>query len=132
MPLIDMSDVLTDPMFLDSFTVNRRTQSVDNTGYGSTSAQAFPGVNGVVYPSEENELRRYPDLSIQSKSLTVITQLALRGESETAGTEFQPDIVVWNGDNFLVRKLEDYSNYAAGFILAICTSIDLVDQPPAG
>jgi hypothetical protein len=131
MPMMDLSEVLTDPMLLDSFAVNRRTQTVDDFGIASTSTQPFAGLYGVIYPSEENELKRLPDLQIQSKAITVITMFALRGESEAASTEYAPDVVVWNGDNFLVRKVEDYSNFAAGFIFAICTSTDLVDQPPA-
>jgi hypothetical protein len=133
MPMMDLSEVLTDPMLLDTFSVNRRTQTVNEFGLACSSTQPFPDINGVVYPSDDNDLKRLPDLSIQSKALTVITQFSLRGESETSGSgaaSFYPDIVVWNGDQFLVRKIDDYSNYAAGFILAICTSIDLVDQPP--
>lgn len=130
MPLLDMSDVLTDPMFVDTFSVNRRVQTVNDSGIASSTVQALPGINGVVYPSDENDLQRLPDLSIQTKAITVVTMFALRGESEAAGSEYYPDIVVWNGDNFLVRHVNDYSNYAAGFILAVCTSIDLVDAPP--
>ena len=36
------------------------------------------------------------------KTITVITRFALRGDSETAGTDYAPDIVHWQGDNFVV------------------------------
>lgn len=133
MPLIEMSEVLTDPMFLDSFSVNRRTQLVDETGIASTGSTVFPGVFGVVYPSDKNDLSRLPDFQLQSKAITVITKFALRGESKTSGdgaTSFYPDLVVWNGGSYIVAVLEDYSRFASGFLLAICTSIDLVDQVP--
>lgn len=130
MPLLDMSTVLDDPNIIDTFAVLRRTEVVNNFGVSAVTAVSTPGVYGVVYPSNENDLKRFPDLQVQAKALTVITRFALRGESEASGSEFQPDVVVWNGDNFVVRALEDWSNYASGFILAICTSIDLVDQPP--
>lgn len=133
MPMLDVSAVLTSPMLMDTFLVNRRTQTVNNFGIASTTIQPFPGLFGVVYPSNENELKRLPDLQVQEKAITVITRFALRGEAETSANpavSFQPDIVVWGGDNFVVRKIEDWSQYGPGFILAICTSIDLVDAPP--
>jgi hypothetical protein len=108
----------------------RRTQTVNDLGVASTTTVPTPSVPGVVYPSNENDLKRFPDLQIQSKAITVVCQFALRGESEVAGTEFQPDVIVWSNDNYVVRALDDWSQYAAGFILAICTSIDLVDSPP--
>jgi len=37
---------------------------------------------------------------------------------------------VWNGDNYEVRSLSDFSNYGAGFTQADCVSVDLLDLPP--
>jgi len=134
MPMLNLSPVLTSPMLLDTFTVNRRQQSINNYGEASTTVTANTNIRGIVFPSDENDLKRLPDAQIQAKAITVITAFALRGESETGTggdeTQFQPDIVVWNGDSFMVRVVEDYTNYAAGFVLAVCTSIDLVDEPP--
>lgn len=133
MPMMDMSSALTNPITMDQFSANRRTQSVDNFGISSTANVISTPLYGVVYPSNENDLKRLPDTQVQSKAITVITRFALRGESHTSGSEFQPDIVVWplvNGNSYLVRDVLDWSQYAAGFINAICTSINLVDQPP--
>lgn len=130
MPLLDMSIVLNDPQLIDSFSVIRRTETVNNFGVSTIASVTIPDLYGPIYPSNENDLARFPDLQVQTKAITVITRFALRGEAETSGTEFQPDVVVWGGDNFVVRRIEDWSKYALGFIMAICTSIDLVDQPP--
>jgi galactose-6-phosphate isomerase len=130
MSQLDFSAVLTDPLFLDSYTVIRRTQLMSSSGIASTTNVSLPHIAGVVYPSDENDLKRLPDAQVMAKSLTVITNFTLYGESEAAGFEFQPDLVVWNGDSFVVRLIEDWSNYGTGFIKAICTSIDLVDSPP--
>src|SRR5580698_10692341 len=132
MPLLDLSSVLTSPMLWDTFTVNRRIQTVNNFGIATVAVQAIAGLFGVVYPSNENELKRYPDLQVQDKAITVITRFALRGETETTAdpsVSYQPDIVVWGSNNFVVRKVEDWSQYGPGFLLAICTSMDLVDMP---
>lgn len=127
---------LTNPMMLDSFTVNRRQQSVNNFGESSTAVTPTTNVRGVVYPSDENDLRRLADIGYQAKAITVITRFALRGASETGSgageVQYQPDVVVWNGDSFIVRLIEDMSNYGPGFVKALCSSMDSVDQPPVG
>lgn len=132
MSMLDMSSALTNPMLLSNFDVNRRVQTVDDFGTGSTAITPFTGLFGVIYPSDDNDLKLLPDLRVMGNTLTVITMFALYGEAEANGTDYQPDLVIWNGDSYLVRVVEDFSNYSAGFIKAICTSIDLVDQPPAG
>ena len=130
MSLLSLAAVLSSPMLVSTFAVTRRTQTVSDFGIASTSPTSFPGLAGVVYPSDDNELKRLPDEQLQGNTITVITQFALRGESKTSGAEYQPDLVVWQGDSYVVRMVNDYAQYANGFVLAICTSIDLVDAPP--
>jgi hypothetical protein len=132
MPMINITVALTSPMLADTFSVIRRAQVVGNNGRASTQNTTFPNLYGPVCPSTPDELRLVPDLATNEKAITVITRFALRGISETIdGTQYLPDVVVWKGDNFKVAKLQDWSNYGPGFVLAICTSIDLVDAPPA-
>jgi hypothetical protein len=131
MPMINITAALTSPMLADSFSVIRRTQTVGSNGRATMAQQTISNLSGPVYPSDDNDLKRLADEQITGKAITVITRFALYGEVEVAGTQYQPDIVVWRGDNFLVKHLEDWSNYGPGFVLAICTSIDVVDQPPA-
>jgi hypothetical protein len=137
MPLLDVSRVLMNPLLIDVFSVNRRVQTVSNSGLASTTSTIITPVNGVVYPSNEEDLKLFPDLRFTEKALTVITRFALRATAETSAdppVTFQPDIVVWplpiGGNNFLVRGLLDWSQYGPGFLLAICSSIDLLDLPP--
>ena len=129
MPFLDVSDALSDPMTLDSFLVHRRTETVDNFGLGKVSVEKIPQ-RGVVYPESLNDLARRPEAQINAKSLTVITRFALRGESKDSNTnaQYQPDLVEWHTDFFVVVHVEDWSNYARGFVKATCTSIDSVDQ----
>lgn len=65
-----------------------------------------------------------------TKSVVVITRFALRGVSKDSNDNksYTPDIVKWNNDFFVVIHVEDWSNYARGFVKATCTSIDSVDQ----
>lgn len=129
MPLIDVSLVLRDPNLIDSLWIHRRTEVVNNFGISTTTTELLSAY-GIAYPATDNDLKRFPDLQIQGKSIVVITQFMLRGESQLQGSEFQPDVVVWNGNNFVVKALEDYSLYGRGFVFAICASMDLVDAYP--
>lgn len=129
-PLINVSAAITSPMLADQFVVLRRTQTVGTNGRVSFTVAAPQNACGTIYPSNKNDLERFPNLQVMGKTITIITRFALRGESQATGTDYAPDIVQWHGDNFLVVGLEDWSSYAPGFVFAICQSMDLKDVPP--
>lgn len=129
--MLDVRVALCNPYLLDQFSVSRRTQGFDGFGQVVINAQLIPGIRGIVYPEGANDLARRPEADVTAKTIIVITRFALQGEAETTGTNVKPDILIWNGDSFLVTHVEDYSNFAAGFVKCRCESIDIVDQPPA-
>jgi hypothetical protein len=132
---IDVSDLLGDPDFIDTFTVLRRQETTNNSGESTLAITTYPTPPdlpqpyGAVFPTGDNKLVRQQDFTTQSSTITVITQFRLRGSSKSGGSEFQPDIVVWNGGNYVVSNVNEYTQYGAGFIEAECTSIDFT--PPA-
>jgi len=129
-PMLDVSAALTNPYTLDSFIVYRRKQTVNGFGETCVAVEIEKGIRGVVTPASLQELTRRPEAQIARKSITVITRFALRGESQTVEeTQFQPDIVVWNNDSYLVVHVEDYSDYARGFVKVTANSTDMVDLP---
>lgn len=132
MPQIDLSDIVLDPFIAgEAFSVIRRQQAVDNNGIMSTVNTAVPNVRGQVTPTGDNSLVREEAFQTQSKSISVITSYRLRGASKDEnGVQWQPDLVLWKGDYYIVREIKDWSQYGAGLIEADCTSIDFVDQPP--
>lgn len=130
MTWMDMSDALLEPAFQSSFDVQRRADDVDVHGRTQISWTTTPGVPGVVYPSGKNDLERLPDYQRAGKTISVITKFRLQGPSQ----DLQPDYVIWpsqTGDPYVVAHLEDYSQYGAGFILAICSTVELLPQPPS-
>lgn len=130
-PTLDMRVALTNPMTLDKFNVLRRSQSISDSGRVNLTVTPFNNVRGIVTPSlSMKDLQRMTDAQIQSKAIAIVTRFALRGESEDSGhQDFQPDIVFWNNNNFLIILVEDYSNYAAGFVRAIGTLLDIKAVP---
>jgi hypothetical protein len=127
MPQINMQVALTNPYTLDKFDVIRRVQDVSEQGLVVLpEPQIFTGVFGTVASVQQKDLMRMTAEQLQSKSISIITRFALRGASEDAGQQdFQPDIVVWNGDSYLIIILDDYSNYALGFVRAVGVMMDI-------
>jgi hypothetical protein len=131
MPTIDVSDLLTDPDLADTFTVLRRQQVTGSNGTITTVTTPTYNVVGVVGPSGDNSLARQAAFETQGKSIQVITKFRLRGATREAGNVYQPDIVVWGGDNFLVVSVSDFTRFGVGFVSVDCTSMDLVDVATA-
>jgi len=133
MPEIDVTDVLFDPMVGGTaFTVLRRVQTLGINGQVAIVETAIvPSPVGSVRPTGDQSLVREDAFQQQAKSIRVVTTFRLRGEATDGGADYQPDVVVWKGSRFLVRTIEDYSQFGAGLIQADCTSMTFVDPPPS-
>jgi hypothetical protein len=127
MPSIDVSDVIADPdISVSVFTVLRRRETVDNFGDASFQTQQFQA-SGAVYPSGDNSLIRQEAMQTGNNTVTVVTSYPLRlaAKDPATGYSFQPDIVVWEGENYLVKSINEFRQYGAGFVEAECVSMDL-------
>lgn len=134
MPMLDISVALTSLMFVDVFQVVRRIETVDEFGESTVTLQTFFPVYGSVQAASNNDLKRLPDEQHQGKNISVVTKFPLQGVTANG----QPDLIQWpvnqngaNADSFVVAYLDDYSQFAAGFVQAICHSIDMTDYAPA-
>lgn len=125
MPGLDVSDALMEVELQDCFTVERRKETITTKGRSQTALQTFRQ-QGCVYAATPNDLRRLPDEQHMMKTIVVVTEFRLQGPSPG----FQADVVDWNGNRYLVRDVEDFSGFGQGFVSAICTSMDFVDEPP--
>ena len=127
MPWLNPTSSLTNPRFADQFTVTRRAEVVNGYGELATVNSTILAAGVVNITFGQNELDRGPDEQHQGKSISITTKFRLYGE--VAG--YQPDLISWHGDTFLVVKVEDYLGFGAGFIQAEARSIDLVDAAPS-
>jgi hypothetical protein len=125
MPLLDVTSILNDPDFADGFSAKRREQTVDTHGRLVTVERLIPDLVGVVTMTSPTDLDRGPDYQVNSRSITIVCKFPLRGES----TNYQPDIVLWRGDNYLVRHVDLYPQFGAGFYQVQCESIEKTDSP---
>lgn len=130
MAMLDVSIALTNPYTLDCFNLLRRKQNVNQSGGSRFEAVKFLGVPGIIYPEGLADLSRRAEVQFENKSIVVISIFPMRGASEDADDQYQPDIIIWNGDNFLVKRVEDYSRFARGYVKVTAESVDLNDLAP--
>jgi hypothetical protein len=132
MPYIDASTLLLDPMIAgEPFTVLRRQQTIDAFGMAQLQTPRLNAV-GSIGPVSPDQLSRLPDQAHQAKTLNVVTTTRLYGQAKSPdGAMYLPDLLLWKGDYFVVQALDDYTQYGAGMVQAICTSIDYTEAAPA-
>jgi len=126
MALLDVvTDTMFDPDIIDPFDVIRRAQTTTAHGRTQITSTTIPGLTGVITASSPSELDRSQDYQTMTRSITVVTQFALRGASEG----FQPDIVVWKGTRHIVKHVGPYPHFGPGFYQAECSSEQTIDPP---
>lgn len=126
---IDVSDVLLGSEIAGTqFIVQRRQEAVGQDGFGAQQLLQLQAY-GSVQPMEA-ELLREPEYDGVTNGIIVITPFRLRSASKAQGNNYKPDIILWNGNSYIVRRIENWSQYGAGFIKAECVSEDFIDQAP--
>lgn len=134
MPEIDASaDVLLDPFVAaTSFVVVRRRSWTDVNGIAQQSESRINAL-GSVTPTGDSSLIREDGYTTATKTLMVITRLFLRNASEDVnGIKWQPDLIFWQDDYFVVKDLDDYSQFGVGMVKADCMAFEYDIEPPIG
>lgn len=116
MPLLDVTDVLYDPMFATSITVLRTTEGIDSNGRGYKGPEVSTTVVAVVIPQSGAVLQRLAEGSNISESITVYTEFRLSASVDGQSA----DEILWNGRRYVVKNVSDYSQYGRGFMSAVC------------
>lgn len=132
MPEIDLSEVLLDSVVAGEwFTVIRRPDVVGSNGQTTIGAIQFQAI-GQITPIGPNSILREEAFTTDEKAIRVTTSFMLRGPSKDPTMQnFQPDIIMWRGNSYIVRTIADFSKYGPfGMITAECSSIDYVENAP--
>lgn len=135
MPLLDVSELMTDPDFAQRVSVQRRLETVGANGRPTFTTATFKNVVVVIYPVDTaiggNALERTDAASYRGAALEIVTKFQLRGPAQVAGTNYQPDIVVYNGDPYIVSVMNDFAKFGPGFVRAELNAMSSVDAPPS-
>ena len=121
MPDLDVSDVLSDPLFADSAIVIRTAVSVDQATGRTVKAPVETPISIVVTSDKGQNLRRTPDAAISTGSIIVHSVFRFT----EGGNGVDADVLRWNGQDWTVVTVDDYSRYGAGFTAATCRLLEL-------
>ncbi|MCL8000203.1 hypothetical protein M8994_18390 [Brucella sp. 21LCYQ03] len=119
MPLLDVSDILSDPDFADEIIITRTTVTVER---GRTKKeQTTISASGVVTSDQGDILDRLPDMRRVAGTILVhSTETFVSSDGDR-----DADIIEWAGKQYTVIDANDYSRYGAGFTCAKCVPIRL-------
>ncbi len=115
-------DSLFDPMVLEPFTIQRRTESFGLNGRVVIANSSIPA-RGVIVAASPDELDRLESYQITGRAIKITASIPLQGEVQG----FQPDVIIWRGTNYIVKTIDYFVQYGKGFYEALATSMDKND-----
>lgn len=120
MPTLDVSDVLDDEDFADELALTVRVVTVGDDGRGHT-AETTTTISGVV----TSDKGRNRDLIAEGQRVvgSIMVHTSTRLTSGSDGRE--ADVVTWNGRQYTVVSIDDYTRYGDGFVCAHCDLMPL-------
>lgn len=126
MPLLDVTEVLLDPDFVDTTLVcHRQIQSRDDDNFTTNTQQDIP-FSGVVTVDRSLEARRMAAGQNINGAILIVTQFRL--------TQGQPgldaDVVTYRGREYRVTFIDPYTAYGAGFVQAHCELMEFDGGSP--
>lgn len=122
MAQLDVTEVLLDPDFMDSGLVCKRsTQAVGDNGRAANATTSIPFA-GVVTSDKGDILERLAGGERKKGSITIHTMFRLTAGS---GEDSIADIVTWQGRDYTVANVNDYSHFGRGFVAASCDLLPL-------
>jgi galactose-6-phosphate isomerase len=128
-PDVDVSDVILDAAVAgEQFAAITRTESVNQFGESSVTVTSATGW-GSIGPIGDNSVIREESYDAQAKTIRVITTTFLTGGARVGGVSYKPSVVLWNGNYYQVKAVEDFSSYGVGFVAADCVMTDYEPTP---
>jgi hypothetical protein len=119
MPMLDVTDVILDPMFCQMISVTRRQQVTNSNGQVSVVTQSLNPI-GVITINTPNALAQEVDYTLGKGSIIVHCTIQLYDAVISYGTPYQPDLINYNGNPYIVTKAYNWSQYGRGFTMSEC------------
>lgn len=126
MPLLDVSEVLLDPDFMDdSLVCHRQVQTLDEDNFAQNTAQEIP-FSGVVTVDRSLEARRMMAGQSIAGAILIVTSFRLTQgvRQDGNGRMLDADIVTYDGYDYRVTFVDPYRRYGAGFLQAHCELVE--------
>lgn len=121
MALLDVTDILLDPDFMNTGLVCERiAQTVNDDGMGVNTTTLMPFA-AVVTNDAGDILERIAVGERIKGNITIHTKFRLQDGADG----LTADIVQWRGRRFTVTNVSDWSHFGRGFVAASCDIIPL-------
>ena len=125
MPTLDLTEVLLAAEFQDTFTLTSGTRTINSNGVAIDDPTTVSTEVGVIIP-DASSLNRQPDGSRVSSAIDIYTQVMLtEGYTIREAQSQNADIITWNGRDYVVEDVTDFSNFGQGFVHANAVLINL-------
>ena len=123
MALLDVSEVIRDPLFTSPVTLIHRIESYDENGNPVWTDADQAEVMAVV-TSDMKSLERLPDALRREGTILVRFMIDDAPEGFSGGGY---DAVIWRGKRFVVKDTADYSQFGDGFLRMTCWPEEIND-----
>lgn len=115
MAQIDVSELLSDPDFIDKMAVVTRVPTI--TGLGENIlAESVLNTVGSVQPADGKTLARIPE----ALRLGNMSSFWFKGEIVATAPGKYSSVLVFRGQRFEVKNVFDWSNWGAGWTEGLC------------
>jgi cytoplasmic iron level regulating protein YaaA (DUF328/UPF0246 family) len=114
---IDVSELLTDPDFVDVMTLVTRFPLTTTLGENIMTEQTFESV-GSVQPADYRTLQRIPE-ALRNEN---ISSFWFKGKIISTEDGKYSSIIVFKGQRYQVLKVADWSNWGQGYCEGICVA----------
>lgn len=112
MARIDVSELMVDPDFISSFSVARRSSTVNQYGENELTETIINNVSGSVQSAGKETIRRLPEGVKISNVKTIYTKTLLIADANGTG---YADQIIFDGLRFNVISCLPWSNFGAGW-----------------
>jgi hypothetical protein len=121
---IDVTELLADPEFIDTFAVIRSSETINAHGRAVQTPRTYRDLFGVVQPASGRQLAQVPEGARSSENIEIWTDFHLQEATDSTAA----DIVLWNHKHYMVMHVDDWSNWGAGFVHVVCTRTELQSE----
>lgn len=120
MALIDTSELMYDPDFVDTVQLITRVSAIDDKGRNQLTESAPVDVLMSVQGPSAEDFQRFPDLA----NLHGVRAVWYNGTFSMNGANEYTDVVLWQGRRYQIYKVdEDYTNFGGGFSKAFMVAV---------
>lgn len=117
MALVDVSELLLDPDFVDTISLIHRTTTVNTKGE-NVLVETPVSTIGSVQPASGKEMQRVPD----ALRMRDVRSFYIKAPILSDGVSQYPDLISFNSIRFQVISSEPWLNFGAGWNRGLCVA----------